>query len=439
MTSETPPPAAPEETAAPGGPLPFAVTGPGDLQLAPDRTGTTTFTVTNLTGRPVRVRLQPKSATAEHDSWYSVAGDPELPMTVGATITVDVRAKVPAGASAGQDSLHLRAVDEADPEQLTDGQPVAVAIPAAPEQPKKSPFVLIAVLALVVLLVGGGAIWWFLLRKPATPEATQPPAITGKPLVGQVLTATTGVWTNSTSTDVQWYACTTATTCTAIPGAAGSTFQVSAAQTGAQLKVTVTATGPGGSTTADSALTTPVVGAVTNKTLPVISGTAYTAQLLTTTNGDWSDATAFSVQWFACPTPSTCVAISGATGMAFQVTGAQVGSQLKVTVTATGAAGTGSVDSLLTTPVKAVVQNLPGLTVGQARVLLGTYGLGLSEPSGSDCSIILTQTPGSGAVASKGDVIKVTVTPKPPKSCIYYATIRPTVLATVILPATKKS
>ncbi len=167
MTSETPPPAVPEETAAPGGPLPFAVTGPGDLQLSPDRTGTTTFTVTNLTGRPVRVRLQPKSATAEHDSWYSVAGDPEVPMTVGATITVDVRAKVPAGAPAGQDSVHLRAVDEADPELVTDGQPVAVAIPAAPEQPKKSPFVLIAVLALVVLLVGGGAIWWFLIRKPA--------------------------------------------------------------------------------------------------------------------------------------------------------------------------------------------------------------------------------------------------------------------------------
>ena len=442
MTSENPQPSAgPEDDPAPGGPLPFAVTGPGDLQLTPDRTGTTTFTVTNLTGRPVRVRLQPKSATAEHDSWYSVAGDPEVPMTVGATISVDVRAKVPAGVPAGKDSVHLRAVDEADPEQVTDGQPVAVAIPEAPAPKKKSPFALILVIALVVLLVGGGTIWWFLLRKPAAPVAVQPPIVTGNPLVGQTLTATAGEWKNATSTDIQWYACSTATTCTAIAGASGPTFQVTTAQVGAQLKVTVTATGRGGSATAGSALTPAIGGTVTNATPPVISGTPYTGQILTTTTGDWADATSFAVQWYLCPTPATCVAIVGATGMAFQVTGAQVGSQLKVTVTATGAAGTGSVDSQLTPAVKAVVQNVMGLTVFQARTLLAPYGLGVvavNDPSNSGCSIVTSQSPSPGGVANKADVVQLTVTVKPPASCIFVATIRPTVYATYI-PTVKKS
>ncbi|MGV8849716.1 MAG: PASTA domain-containing protein [Propionibacteriaceae bacterium] len=359
MTSETPPPAAPEGTAAPGGPLPFAVTGPGDLQLAPDRTGTTTFTVTNLTGRPVRVRLQPKSATAEHDSWYSVAGDPEVPMTVGATITVDVRAKVPAGAAAGQDSLHLRAVDEADPEQLTDGQPVAVAIPDAPAPAKKGPFVLIAVIALVVLLVGGAAIWWFLLRKTPPPEVlatptptpvlvvtmVTAPAISGQPVVGTVVTTTPGTWTNATSTDVQWLSCTTATACTPI---------------------------------------------------------------------------------------------AGATGTAFQITAAQAGTQLKVTVTATGATGTATAETPLTTVVKTVVPNVATLNVYGAKSMLAAYGLigtVINDPTNSGCSIVTSQSPGLGSLADKNGVVQLTVTYQPPKSCVFIvATIKAT-----FIPVTKKS
>jgi hypothetical protein len=333
--------------------LPFAVTGPGDLQLSPDRTGTTTFTVTNLTGRPVRVRLQPKSSTAEHDAWYSVAGDPEVPMTVGATITVDVRAKVPAGAPAGQDSVHLRAVDEADPELVTDGQPVAVAIPAAPEAPKKSPFVLIAIIALVVLLVGGGAIWWFIIRKPApdiSVTRVADPVITGQVLVGAVLTTTTGTWENATSTDVQW---------------------------------------------------------------------------------------------FSCTTPTACTPIAGATGMAFQITGSQMGTQLKVTVTAMGATTMATADSALTTVVRTGVPNVATLNVTGAKAVLAGYGLTatvVNDATGSGCSIVLSQSPGLGALASKGDVVKLTVEYRPPKACVLVsATFKATVMATAYIPIPTKT
>ncbi len=438
MTSENPHPSAePEETPAPGGPLPFAVTGPGDLQLSSDRTGTTTFTVTNLTGRPLRVRLQPKSADAAHDSWYAVAGDPEIPMTVGATISVDVRAKVPADVPAGQDSLHLRAVDEADPEQVTDGQPVAVAIPDPPAPAKKSPVVLIGVLALVVLLAGGGAIWWFLLRSPNAPAAVEAPVITGNPLVGQVLTATPGTWTDASSTDIQWYACSSATACTAIPGAGAAEFQISASQTGAHLKVTVTATGRGGTMTADSALTAPVVGSVTNTAPPVISGLTRTEKVLTTTTGDWTDAKSLAVQWYACPTPATCAPISGATGMAFQVTSSEVGSQIKVTVTATGTAGSVSVDSQLTTPVSAVVPNVNGFIASYAKTLLASYGLVgsvVNDASNSPCSIVTNQSPGAGSIRDKGATIALTVFHKAANTCVIVATKIPKVVNTVIIP-----
>ncbi len=42
-------------------------------------------------------------------------------MAVGATLTVEVRAQVPVDAPAGSTTLKLRAVDEAEPERLTDG------------------------------------------------------------------------------------------------------------------------------------------------------------------------------------------------------------------------------------------------------------------------------------------------------------------------------
>ena len=436
MTSEIPQPSAePDETPA-GGPLPFAVTGPTDLQVAAaDRTGRTTFTVTNLTGRPVRVRLQPKSSDASHDGWYKVAGDTEVPMPVGGTITVDVLAKVPSDVPEGKDSLHLRAVDEADPEQLTDGQPLAVTIPAPPPPPKKRPFVLIAVIALVVLLTGGTAIWWFLLRSPDRPVATKVPTISGNPLVGQTLTATPGTWSKATTTDLQWYACSSATSCTAIAGATTPDFVVTSAQAGAQLKVTVTATGHGGTTTADSELTAPVGSVATNTTPPTISGSPLTGQLLTATTGVWTGATSFAAQWYACTAPTACTPITGATGIAFQLTPAQAGTQIKVTITATGTTGSASADSPLTTPVRVVVPNVIGFTVVYTRAVFASYGLNAivqNDPFNSNCSIVTVQNPGAGSVRDKGATVSLFVSLQPPNTCLIVATFRPTVIATYI-------
>lgn len=271
MTSQTPESSA-SVPAGPGGPLPFAVTGSGEFALKPDRTGTTTFTVTNLTGRPVRVRLQPKAEAPGSDSWYSLAGDPEVPMAVGATITVDVRAKVPADAAAGRQSMHLRAVDEADPELLTDGQAVAVVIPPAPVKPDRGPWLAIIIVALVLLLGGGVAIWWFLLRPtpapphptasastPGAPVLVAPPLITGMPNAAATLTANAGDWQGADSFTYQWVSCDAmANNCAPIASATTAAYVLSDGDVGRFVRVSVTANGPGGTSHADSANVGPI-------------------------------------------------------------------------------------------------------------------------------------------------------------------------------------
>ena len=72
-----------------------------------------------------------------------------------------------------------------------------------------------------------------------------------------------------------------------------------------------------------------------NTSAPVVSGTVYAAQTLSTTNGTWIDADTFEYQWH-----SNLAAIPGATSQTFVVTTAQEGTSISCTVTATGPGGT---------------------------------------------------------------------------------------------------
>lgn len=65
--------------------------------------------------------MEPKAAPPAQDAWFRPVGDSEILMAVGAMLTVEVRAQVPVDAPAGSTTLKLRAVDEAEPERLTDG------------------------------------------------------------------------------------------------------------------------------------------------------------------------------------------------------------------------------------------------------------------------------------------------------------------------------
>ena len=197
---------------------------------------------------------------------------------------------------------------------------------------------------------------------PVAPTNDSVPTITGTAAVGSTLTATNGTWsgTSPITYTYQWKQCDTAgLNCIDISGATSSTYTVVAGDAGKTLKVRVTATNAGGSNFADSSATAVVAstGAPTNTSLPTISGTAAVASTLTAFVGTWTGTTpiTYTYQWKRCNTAgASCTTITGATSTSYTVTTADAGSTLRVAVTASNSAGTGTpVDSAATAVVAA--------------------------------------------------------------------------------------
>src|SRR5581483_6766562 len=94
----------------------------------------------------------------------------------------------------------------------------------------------------------------------SAPASTGLPVVSGSPVQGQVLAATAGSWSGSpTGFGYQWQRCNTSGGgCAAIAGATGSSYTLAAADVGSTLRVAVTASNGGGSTTATSAATAAV-------------------------------------------------------------------------------------------------------------------------------------------------------------------------------------
>ncbi len=90
----------------------------------------------------------------------------------------------------------------------------------------------------------------------APPADIQLPVISGTAQVGKVLTSSTGTWTGATSYAYQW-----ATNNVLISGAVASTYTPVSSDAGNTLTATVTATGTGGTASATSAATVPIVAA----------------------------------------------------------------------------------------------------------------------------------------------------------------------------------
>lgn len=88
-----------------------------------------------------------------------------------------------------------------------------------------------------------------------------------------------------------------------------------------------------------------------NTAAPGISGTPQVGQALTATPGEWTGAApiAYAYAWQRCS--GGCAPISGATGATYTVTSADVGSTLRVAVTATNSVGAASATSGATTVV----------------------------------------------------------------------------------------
>ena len=202
---------------------------------------------------------------------------------------------------------------------------------------------------------------------PPAPVNLALPSVTGKSVVGDTLRASNGRWSSSPTTYAyQWERCDlTGGACTAIGGATLSTYVEALTDAASTLRVMVSASNIGGTTTATSAQSAVVLvpPVPVDTVLPAITGTIAVGYTLSASKGRWSNSpTGFTYTWELCDATGTvCAAISGAIVSTYMPISADAGSTLRVTVTAENLGGMASATSAQSAVV--VVPLPPGNTV----------------------------------------------------------------------------
>jgi len=179
------------------------------------------------------------------------------------------------------------------------------------------------------------------------PSNTEMPSVNGSAEVGQTLAATPGTWrgTAPISFAYQWQHCSASgESCASIVGATSTNLTVAEADAGQTLRVVVTANNSAGSTPANSAVTAIVVLAAavpSNIALPAISGEAIEGETLSANAGTWTGSpTSYAYQWQDCNNSgANCSNISGAKSVNYTLVESDVGSTVRVIVTASNASG----------------------------------------------------------------------------------------------------
>jgi hypothetical protein len=123
------------------------------------------------------------------------------------------------------------------------------------------------------------------------------------------------------------------------------------------------------------------VAAPTSSAAPTITGLARQGGTLSASTGSWSGSpTGYSYRWSQCDgTGSSCVSIGGATSSSYQVAQGDVGSTLRVSVTATNAGGSASATSAPTAAVSALAP-----AVLTRPLIRGTLRVGKTLVAGGD-------------------------------------------------------
>src|SRR3954451_10823075 len=224
--------------------------------------------------------------------------------------------------------------------------------------------------------------------RPLAPSNSVAPSITGTPQVAQTLTAVNGSWSTYPGVPngftYEWDRC-SVSGCAAIPNATNSAYTLVGADQGATIQVKVTATTIGGATTATSAQTravTPPPPPV-NVVAPRVTGTAQVNQILIVQAGTWTGVApiGYTYQWQRCtPASTSCSAIPGAIGATYRVTTADVGSAVRVAVTATNSGGATSVNTIVTPAAVPLAPVLLAPPIVSGSV---TYGSTLTTSDGS--------------------------------------------------------
>jgi fibronectin type 3 domain-containing protein len=221
---------------------------------------------------------------------------------------------------------------------------------------------------------------------PSTPSNSSLPTISGTAQMSQTLTADPGQWAGSQpiAYDYQWRSCDqNGANCSDILGASSETYTLTVFDVGNTVRVAVTASNSGGSSTAVSARTAVVTDPApippSNTSPPTISGNAVVGQTLTGDNGTWSGTQPLSYadQWRRCDQAgANCSDITGATAQAYTLVSADLGKTIRFVVTASNDAGSSTATSSQTSGVvdsspPSPPTNLVANAIGPNRVDLG--------------------------------------------------------------------
>lgn len=188
---------------------------------------------------------------------------------------------------------------------------------------------------------------------PSPPANTSAPAVSGTAQQGSTVTTTNGSWSNSpTSYTYAWQDCNSSgSSCTAISGATASSYKLGSSDVGHTIRSAVTAGNTAGTSMSQSspsaAVTSAPASPPSNTAAPTVSGAAQQGQTLTAGNGTWTNSpTLYAYAWEDCDTSgNACTIISGATASTYTLSATDVGKTLRVVVTASNSAGTGSATS----------------------------------------------------------------------------------------------
>lgn len=238
----------------------------------------------------------------------------------------------------------------------------------------------VAFSSLLIVVVGAVAFAAFRTgpagaQAQAAPSNSAEPVVSGNAIAGSTLTGTDGSWNNSpTSFAYQWVRCPSSggaadgSDCATISGATTSSYIVGAGDVGSTLRLRVTASNSDGSQTAASNATAVVSSsAPVNTAAPAVTGSPVQGQTLTGTNGTWTGATpiGYAYQWVHCPSDggaadgSNCTNIASATSTSYTLQSSDVGSRIRLRVTASNSGGSQTAASNATDTVTATATGLP--------------------------------------------------------------------------------
>ena len=222
---------------------------------------------------------------------------------------------------------------------------------------------------------------------PPAPRSLAAPSISGPTTSGSTLTAVPGLWAGTGySYAYAWARCNSSLKNCVTVSTAG-TYQLSAADVGAYilLSQSATATNSGGSTTATA--TSPPFGPIATPegtdpppavpaAAPTIAGTPQVGATLTAAPVTMTNNPSYSYQWLRC-TGQSCTAIPGATATTYSPSAADLGDALVFSETGTNTGGSGKTQSTKTAVVTAATETTlqitpSGVVAGQPATLVAT-------------------------------------------------------------------